>query len=130
MKGVRVNFSEEGAAIDFNDSVNNFYSLVQNAVVNVGTKKDTDAIYPDKGTTFFEKAIKGGINTLLDASHSSNFAADETLEFYQKVDDSPVEAKLSVFKLIPSSFIVGEKLEVNVYAESSDGHIIQTSTIL
>ena len=129
MKGLRVNFSEEGASIDFNDSVNDFYSTVQNAVVNVGTKKETDKIFTTKGTTFFEKAVAGGVNTILEASHSSNFAADETLRFYQKTDNN-TDVKLSVFRLTPTSFVQGEKLEVNVYAESSDGHIVQTSTTL
>jgi hypothetical protein len=129
MRGLRVNFSEEGASIDFNDSVNNFYSTVQNAVVNVGTKKETDKIFISKGTTFFEKAVAGGVNTLLEASHSSNFAADETLRFYQKTDNN-TDVKLAVFRLTPTSFVQGEKLEVSVYAESSDGHIIQTLTTL
>ena len=57
MRGLRVNFSEEGASIDFNDSVKDFYSTVQNAVVNIGTKKETDKIFTSKGTTFFEKAV-------------------------------------------------------------------------
>lgn len=129
MRGLRVNFSEEGASIDFNDSVNNFYSTVQNAVVNVGTKKETDKIFISKGTTFFEKAVAGGVNTLLEASHSSNFAADETLRFYQKTDNN-TDVKLAVFRLTPTSFVQGEKLEVSVYAESSDGHIVQTLTTL
>ena len=129
MDGVRLNFSEEGASIDFNDSVHGFYSAVQNSIVNIGTRQNTDQLYPEKGTTFFEKAVSGGVNTLLEASHSSNFAADETLNFYQKTDKS-TEDKLTVFRLIPTSFVPGGKLAVDVYAESSEGHIIQTSTTL
>ena len=130
MKGIRVNFSEEGATIDFNDTVNNFYSIFQNAIVSVGTKQGTDQIYPTKGTTFFERAVKGGISTLTEASHSSNFAADEVMDFNQKTDEAPIDSKLSVFRLIPVSFVKGEKLEVDVYAESSSGHVIQTSTVI
>ena len=130
MKGIRVNFSEDGASIDFNSTVNNFYSLVQNAVVNVGTKSGTDAVYPDKGTSFFDNAVKSGINTLLEASHSSNFAADETMAFYQKTNETKIESQLSVFRLQPAAFVQGEKLEVNVYAESTSGHIIQMATVL
>lgn len=129
MRGLRVNFNEDGASIDFNDSVNDFYSTVQNAVVNIGTKKETDKIYTTKGTTFFEKAVAGGVNTILEASHSSNFAADETIRFYQKTDNN-TDAKLTVFRLTPTSFVQGEKLQVNVYAESSEGHIIQSATTL
>lgn len=129
MRGLRVNFSNEGAVIDFNDTVDDFHSIVQNATVNVGTKKETDKIFPTKGTSFFENVVSGTVNTLLDASHSSNFAADETLRFYQKTDDN-AKVKLEAFRLTPTAFVRGEKLQVDIYAESSDGHVTQTTTTL
>lgn len=81
MRGLRLTFSQEGPISLNGDAVTDLECIQQNALVNIGTSKGSDAIFPDKGTDLFKAAVGGVIYDIQSAQHAANFAALDTVTF-------------------------------------------------
>lgn len=88
LKSLKINFTKEGASLNFESVVRGFESTKQNAIVNLGTQKGSDKVYPEKGTGLMEAAFKGAISgNAMEAGHQANFAASDTLFFMATLPD-------------------------------------------
>lgn len=82
MRDIRVQFDgESGTRILLNEAVEGKLLTQQKYLINVGTSKGTDKIFPQRGTNLVGGAISGGIIDSVSAEHLGNFAALDTLYF-------------------------------------------------
>ena len=61
MRGIRLDFtSAKGAVFNFTKPVEGFDNTVQNILVELGQKTNTDAIYSEKGNDLHKDSTSGG----------------------------------------------------------------------
>ena len=123
MRGIRITFNEDGPRFDFSRSVRGFESVVQNALVNVGTDLGSDPIFTDRGTDLKRDGAHGRMATAIWANHSANFASLNTLAFIQQTDDETNPFKLQEFELRCEQVILTTAV-LNVRAVSSLGQVV------
>jgi hypothetical protein len=99
VKGIRINFDEQGPRFDLEEPVSGFDATVQNALVNTGTDRGSDRLFEDRGTDLKRDSADGKMATLAWANHTSNFAALRTLAFLQQHDQATNAWKLQAFEL-------------------------------
>lgn len=113
MRGLKINFDKGQISIDTNACVTNFDATVQNALVNIATRKGTDRIFPDKGTSILKNAVAGVIVGMNDANHEAQAAAIHTLFFSRKWDTTGDNTlKLGSVKMRPITYD-GRTLVIN-----------------
>ncbi len=120
MNGTKLIFDETGPRLDLGQKVTGFDSMVQNCLVNIGTHKGSDPLFPDRGTTLFQDGLRGRLVSEVWARHDCNFAALDTLAFAQVTDAAQNEAPIQKFSLTIKDFEVS-KLRLSVFAESAAG---------
>lgn len=99
MKGLRINFSSDGhLTLDTATSVENRDALLQNMVMNMMTLQNSDAAFPDKGTSLLLDGIRGLMVDVQSAQHYANFAAADTT-FFTRANDYASEIANSVVKI-------------------------------
>jgi hypothetical protein len=123
MRGIRIAFDEGGPRFNFSQPVGLFESVVQNALVNVGTNLGSDPIFKDRGTDLKRDGAHGRMATSTWADHSANFAALRTLAFIQQTDTKTNPFKLREFDLRCDQVVLDEVV-LNVRAVSSLGQIV------
>lgn len=104
MKGLKISFEAQGASLVLDQTVADADCEIQNALVNVGTARGSDPMYPLRGTNMLKEATSGAVVDLDSARHVANFAALYTFDFIRStlpdlMKDSPhriVQLKLSV----------------------------------
>ena len=130
MNGIRVNFSADGAEIDFNSEVEDFWPTVQNTTVFTGQKLNTDKIFSDKGTGIHKDAVSGGLSTagsfLIALKQLSNDAAMFTQD---TEDEDNNQFQLRQFSLELDSWL-GTAAHIKVGAKSTTGEEINTNYTL
>ena len=120
MRSSRIFFGPTGPRFDFTRVLIGFDCTVQNALVNLGTDRGTDRVYPSRGTDLKVDAAVGRMVNLTWANHTANFAALRTLEFIQQTDNQTNAFKLQDFKLISTGFS-GQRIKLNAQATSVIG---------
>ena len=126
MKGIKIQFQQNGASFDFSKPVENFENITQNALINTGTQKGSDPIFEDRGTDLFKDAAKGSLVDVNAATHASNFAALETIIFLQQQGLVTDDIILAKYELQPVQF-TENGLQLNAIFTSSNGEIIGRS---
>ena len=129
MRAVPINFSGNGALLNFKDSVIGFWPTVQNALVYIGQKADSDKIFPEKGTNLHNNAAAGGMvspeifEVALDqlASEIQNFTLD-TDEDYNEHQLNNIDLELEIWDR--------DKARIKVSATSSTGEVIGATSEL
>lgn len=117
MRGLRLDFKDNGkVSIDFETSIDDFDSTIQNAVVNTVTEKNSDSIYSKRGTSLKKDLLTGGMLTN-NMYHICNFAAADTTTFTNET--SPAIEKIATLRLSPR--IEDKTLLIKVHSESSEG---------
>lgn len=94
MEGISINFLNGDIFIDTDKKVTGFDSTIQNALANIGTRRGTDRIFPEKGTDILLNAVQGKIVGLNVANHEAQLAAIDTLFFsreYETTTDDNVK---------------------------------------
>lgn len=91
MTGLKINMSNGIVGISTTESVDGFTASIQNAMVNIATRKGTARIYPDQGTSLLSEAVSGKIVGINDANHASQLAALDTLFFVRSGDTYDTE---------------------------------------
>lgn len=122
MRGIKILFQDGGPVFDLENPVKDFDATVQNALVNTGTRLNSDAVYPDRGTELMKDAAAGRMVNLTSANHMANFAALRTLAFIQKTEKQSNPFKLQDFKLRSRS-LKDQHLELDVKATSVTGEV-------
>lgn len=123
MRGIRLEFDDNGPSFDFSKPLFDFETTVQNALVNIGTARGSDPIYgDDRGTDLLLDAVSGRMVNNAWANHAANFAAVSTLVFSQRVDPAGDPHGLREFRL-KNAKITGQKLELSAQAVAADGEI-------
>jgi hypothetical protein len=113
MEGIKVNFLNGEIYIEPNEKITGFDATVQNALVNIGTRRGTDKIYPGKGTNILKSAVEGKIVGLNVANHESQIAALNTLFFSREYETSAdLNIRLGKVFMDPLSYD-GAKLRIN-----------------
>jgi len=130
MKAIRVNFSADGAEIDFNSQIENFWPTVQNTTVFTGQKLNTDKIFPDKGTNLHKNAVSGGLVTAGAFINALKELAIDAQTFTQETEDEDNnEHELRLFRLHLDTWL-GDVARVRIAATSNKGESIDTNYIL
>ena len=81
MDSLKLVFGSAGTTLDLEGSVHGKDATVQAMLVNSIVEKGSDALYPLKGTDLRATLMSGGVVDWASASHASNFAANDTLDF-------------------------------------------------
>ena len=123
MKSLKLIFAEKGAVFDFSSTVEGFENDVQVAMVNIATTKESDPIFPDKGTDLLKEAIAGRLINIRNAEHFANFAALDTLFLLRQFEDVANENRLVKVTLKPVEFSAG-KLTLDAQFVSASGETI------
>lgn len=129
MTGIRIIFSEDGIRFDFDNPVKDFECTAQNALVNIGTRKGSDPMFPERGTDLLKTALSGAIVDLNSAAHASNLAAVDTLFFSRTWEQAGNTERMAKVQLDPLS-IQDRCLQLDAVFTSTDGNQIGTSTPL
>lgn len=129
MKGLKVNFNSDGITIDTEASVDGLEATIQNALLNIATRKGTDKVFPNKGTDLLHSAVTGKIVGINDANHVSQFAALDTLFFIRQFDiTQPSNTRIGKIFMQPVSYN-GHRLLINATFTDIDGtRTVGTST--
>jgi hypothetical protein len=122
MIGLSISFGDDGPKFNFGECVRDFDATVQNALVNVGTRRGSDPLFTDRGTDLVLDAARGRMINLTWANQVSNFAALKTLAFMQSVDTESSSSKLQDFKL-QSVALNDQRVDLLVQAVSNSGEV-------
>ncbi len=117
MTGVQIDFIS--VPVLGSASVSGFQCVVQNALVNIGTRQGTDPVYDTRGTNLQKDAAYGRLIDLNSAQHSSNFAALDTLSFSRDTEGGDPSG-LAQVNLAPAEFS-GNGLSLEAKFLSIDG---------
>lgn len=108
MRDIRVQFDgESGTRILLNESVEGKMLMQQKYLINTGTSKGTDKIFPQRGTDLMAGAIGGSIIDSVAAEHLGNFAALDTLYFCSYEEHPDIyngNTYVREFSLTPSDY--------------------------
>lgn len=119
MIGTRIDFTD-GARFDFENPNRDFACTVQNALVNVGTDKGSDPLYPGRGTRLKIDGAEGRMINSAWSTHAANFAALRTLSFIQQTDRQTNPFKLQSF-VLRCRELKDQTVKLDVQATSQDG---------
>jgi hypothetical protein len=122
MDSLVIQFNESGAVLDLERGVTGFDAVVQDALVNIGTRIGTDNIDPERGTSLEENALQAGV-VISDAAatHVSNIATAETLFYITESEDTVEDDSLVDLQLQPVELTL-EKLNINAVMVSEQGN--------
>jgi hypothetical protein len=126
MRGVKIDFTGDQPVFDFTDTVQDFDTTVQNALVNLGTMINSDLLYPDRGTYLMLDAVQGRMVNLQWANNSANFAAIKTIVFSQNNDLVGNPFILQTLTLTANVYNINQ-LTLNVSAVCVDGTTVGAS---
>tara|TARA_B100002019_G_scaffold67212_1_gene57745 strand:+ start:1840 stop:2241 length:402 start_codon:yes stop_codon:yes gene_type:complete len=100
VRGVRINFQGDKIKLDYQHPLEQKIDcLAQNAVVNTAQPLNSDAIYPDKGTTLVQQVFSGQTFNEATANHAGNFAAVQSRNFVNAQLEPNTEEKLASYVL-------------------------------
>lgn len=113
MKGLKIIFEKGNARIDTAQSVTDFDSTVQNAMVTISTQRGSSRIFPSKGTRILKNSLEGKIYGMTRANHEAQAAGLQTLFFSREYETSgDATVKLGRVYLYPVSY-EGNSLKLN-----------------
>jgi hypothetical protein len=125
MEGISINFLNGNIFIDTDKKVEGFNATVQNALVNIGTRRGTDRIYPEKGTEILQNAVQGKIVGLNVANHEAQLAAIDTL-FFSREHETTTDDNVKLGQVFMDTITYeGTKLKI----ESGFTNFSQTSSV-
>lgn len=123
MRGIRINFAESGAVFDLTSYTKDFDCTIQNALVNVGTDRNSDPWFAERGTDLRIDGAHGRMATAAWANQSANFAALRTLSFSQNTEVDNNFFKLQKFTLRCQTIKL-DTVELFVRAVSTTGQAV------
>jgi hypothetical protein len=98
-KGIKLNISKDG--YDFTlEQLEGKNSTLQNIITTLGTKKETDLVFPDKGTSNSIFNIGKNYISANQQQHLANFAGLDAYYFYKQFD-------------APDSFLVSIQMDAS-----------------
>jgi hypothetical protein len=87
MKSICIDFASlDGPKLDLTKITSGFAATVQCALVNVGTDRGSDPVFPERGTDLKIDGARGKMATRTWSTQTANFAALRTLTFVQQND--------------------------------------------
>jgi hypothetical protein len=118
-KGIKLDISKED--YDFtNDFVENVASTQQNIVAVLGTKKQTDQVFPQKGTGMSIFDIGKNYISVNESQHLANFAGLDVYSFY-KLFDTPTSFLVAIQMDASKLFLESPILSVDVIISENTG---------
>lgn len=124
MEGLSIEFIKSGAVLDVASKVENFGTIVQNGMVNIGTVAGSDPLYATRGTQLYSAGILGALIAFNSAYHASNFAALDTTFFLKSSDYEEVNyERVKLVEMRPVTY-TGTQLNINVRFEGEAGTIV------
>ena len=128
MRGVQLNFtSTAGAVFNFNAPIGGFNTTVQNILVELGQKKNTDIIFTNKGNSLHDDSTAGGIVSPESLGVVLNELSGTISNFVNETEDDLNTERLSSLKLDVSVW-EGDKARLNVVASSTEGNTVGVET--
>ena len=103
MKGLKFTFGDSGGYLEPDQQVQDVQCVIQNAMINIGTIKGSDTVFPEKGTDLLLQAVRNGIPSVTQAQHYANYAAVDTLFFSRDTDIVTTDDSIQQILLTPSS---------------------------
>lgn len=121
MRDLRLNFTDNGMTIDWKGVVTDQQSVGQGALVNIVNREGSNMGFPLQGTSLVQDAMSGGGVSLLDATHTANFAAMTTQLFLksQQPDNNPDTLSVKKVNLQPIEFF-DQRLRLNLFLTFED----------
>jgi hypothetical protein len=123
LKSIAVVFTHDGISFDTDRFVEGLDAVVQNALINLLTAKNTDATAPDRGTNLFKDGVRQNPTSIRQMQHLANFAATDTLHFSRNTDPETNDDSLAAVQLRVSEADLGV-VDLDLSFTSVDGRVI------
>jgi len=128
VRGIKLDLTEAaGARFDFESTVTGFSSTVQNILVEIGQKSDTDIIFPEKGNSLHDNGVSGGLVDPEVLGEALRDLSTSIIDFINDTDEAYNSEKLSLLD-IDLELWDADQARLNVVATSSTGETIGVST--
>lgn len=126
MRGIGLIFTADGARFQFDRPLNGFVATVQNALVNLGTKRGSDPWFPLRGTKLQQDGAQGRMINPAWAQQSADFASLHTTAFVRASGGSPALQRLSLTVMQ----LAEQRVTFRVAAESETGETVRSMATL
>lgn len=123
MQAPALNFLPSGEVRILPQMVEGSRLTVQNALVNLLSEQDADALYADRGTGILMEALSGFASTVRAAQHAANFAASDLLFFSREHDRAATQDRLKSVEL-RARIVGGNVLELDTSFEIESGEVL------
>lgn len=101
LKGLKINFTEEGAEIDFENEATEHELQMNAAIVFLANEKESNAVYPTNGADLLQKGVTNEIYNNFSAQQTGVIVAQECLDFKNTYGDTHSD-KLLRLTLLPT----------------------------
>lgn len=101
LRGLKINFTEEGAEIDFENEATEHELQMNAAIVFLANEKESNAMYPTNGADLLQKGVTNEIYNNFSAQQTGVIVAQECLDFKNTYGDRHSD-KLSRLTLLPT----------------------------
>lgn len=95
------------ARLDFGAPRTGLMCQVQRALVNLGTSRGTDPVYPTRGTLLMKQALTNALSGRNRLTQKTSYAAIDTLHFLRGTDDLGDDDRLRELKMAVADLEVG-----------------------
>ncbi len=135
MRSINVIFSgESGTLIDWTHSVRDRQTVEQKYLMNIATEKESDPIFPDRGTDLLAQAIGGVVIDVASAQMIGTFAATDTI-YFCSWEEAPSVYEADYYptsaELIPTEYTnYGRTLNFELILTFRDGTTTETTTAI
>lgn len=130
MRGLKLEFGDEGVRIVPTEEVQDLDADTQNILMSLGTSKGSDQIFPDRGTNLFIRGLQGRLIDKITAGHEGNYAANDALFFVSNNDPfDETRERIRRIILTPVEFD-GQNLDMSLELETTTGTRIGTEATL
>lgn len=125
MRGLAIQLDHANSGIEMREA-SGFDLSIQNCLVNLGQRKGTSAVFPDKGVSILGEALSGGVVSPGSANRLGGLAAIQTLLFVNKHELPGIRERVSDLSVIPEVFDQG-RLTFQVSVKSSLDRVVGVS---
>lgn len=125
MNGIGLIFTSAGAYFQFDRRISGFPATVQNALVNVATRKGSDPCFSERGTDLQLDGVRGRMVNPSSAQQSADFAALHTTAFSRMSGGDALQR----FHLKVQG-LAGSRVMLEIAAEGANGDTVGNTVSL
>lgn len=123
MRSLKIQFTTSGASLVTNTTVEGNNATAQACLVNIGTRRGSDRVFPSRGTNLFRETLTRRWVSSERATHALSFAGIDTVFFVRANEPASTPDKVS--KITSATpVIIGNRVVVTLSLKFKSGDII------